>query len=158
MSREALLQISVGIRIRSGLHLFDYVSSLIVLNVHDVVGFPINKGPNEQWTLEDAGDGFFRIKNGTGKYLSFDGEAKNGTHIICNSHERTWKITQEDDHKEGATTGTPFFPFSVSFLTILHPGTNLYLELEGGKSTPRTPIRLWEKTGGKNQAWFFRSL
>ncbi|KAF9511068.1 carbohydrate-binding module family 13 protein [Hydnum rufescens UP504] len=113
--------------------------------VQDVIGYPVHKGLNQQWTLEDAGDDFFRIKNTFGRYLCIDGDAEKGTRVIGSGHQQTWKITPDDHH-----------PNEPGYIRILYPGTNLYLDVEGGRPAPETPIVLWEDS--EDRGWFFPSI
>ncbi|KAF9511065.1 carbohydrate-binding module family 13 protein [Hydnum rufescens UP504] len=86
----------------------------------DVRGYPIKKTSSQRWTLEDAGEGFFRIRNGTGKYLSFSGDLKKGTQMICSAHQQTWKITADDKHPNdiGYHRVSTLEPISISTLRM----------------------------------------
>ncbi|KAF9511481.1 carbohydrate-binding module family 13 protein [Hydnum rufescens UP504] len=132
----------------------------------DIIGFGTHRGTNQQWTLEDAGEGFFRIKNGSGKYLSVEGHVQNGARVIGSDHQQTWKILPDDQHpnEQGYIRYRSSFP--VSFTRCSSPPasqnfrawTHFNLDLEDfGNPAPGTRVQLWEKTPGKNQAWFFQS-
>jgi len=112
-----------------------------------VVGFPIDGNTNQQWILEDAGDGFVRIKNlnGLGKYLCIDGNAKDGAPAICSAHQQTWRIIPE--------SGDP------DHLRISFSGINWVIDLANGQSAPDTYVQIWESQGSAdNQVWIFKHL
>lgn len=50
-----------------------------------------------QWTLNDAGNHQFHIRNGNGSYLSIDHNAKNGTPLIGSNSRQAWDI-RKDEH------------------------------------------------------------
>ncbi|KAF9511472.1 carbohydrate-binding module family 13 protein [Hydnum rufescens UP504] len=99
-----------------------------------------------QWTLEDAGDGFVRIRNreGRGKYLCADGDAQNGTRAICSTHQQTWKII-------------PFNGESNRFRIVLS-ATYYVIDLDNGRPTPGAPVFIWNDNGGLNQVWIFEPV
>ncbi|KAF9511480.1 carbohydrate-binding module family 13 protein [Hydnum rufescens UP504] len=94
------------------------------------------------WILEDAGDGFVRIKNlnGLGKYFCLEGDISNGTRAICSAHQQTWRIFPE--------SGDP------SRFRIAFSSTNSVIDLDNGNPTPGTRVQIWGNDS-PNEVWFF---
>ncbi|KAF9511467.1 carbohydrate-binding module family 13 protein [Hydnum rufescens UP504] len=118
-----------------------YALDLDTNNNKSVIAVPVNNKSNQQWTLEDAGDGYVRIKNkhGSGKYLSIGGDTQDGAHLICSPHQQTWRIigdTEKPNHLRIFFSGTQFV-------------------VDGLYSEPGYPVNIYKNNGGQRQAWIF---
>jgi hypothetical protein len=98
---------------------------------------------NQHWYVQPlGGDGAFHIKNvETGQYASVDG-GYNSSKIHASGNPSTWYLPQEGD--------------GSVFITLA--GTNYVVDLDMGKKDNGTTIHLWEKTGAKQQKWFFEKI
>ncbi|KAF9515915.1 carbohydrate-binding module family 13 protein [Hydnum rufescens UP504] len=137
---------------------------VFMLLMRDVVSndTAVGTGTNPQWTLEDAGDGFFRIKNGSGKYLSVEDHIQNGARAI-GSNQQTWKILPNDQHLSEPGYIRIFLPGTHSISTL----RTLEIPLGGdsrpalGKDTRKGPglvlpisvalIELWKTRRERDQ-------
>ncbi|KAF9515914.1 carbohydrate-binding module family 13 protein [Hydnum rufescens UP504] len=130
----------------SGCPLSGTIPGLLAVLVTTIFESPLKtRRPNQQWALEDAGDGFVRIRNrsGAGRYLSADGNA--ATLAICSAHQQTWKIV--------SVTGPP-----PTRYRIVLSAADFVIDLDHGRHTPGTEVLVYSNNGGRNQEWIFEDV
>ncbi|KAF8755181.1 Ricin-type beta-trefoil lectin domain-like [Rhizoctonia solani] len=96
---------------------------------------------NQHWYVQRIGEAY-HIKNvETGQYAHVDG-GYNSSKLQASGSPTTWYLPQEGD--------------GSVFVTLA--GTNFVVDLDMGKADNGTTIHLWEKTGAKQQKWFFEKI
>lgn len=109
-----------------------------------IIGYGVHGGPNQQWELQRNDQGWTFKNKATGLYLSYEGEAQNGTVIVGLQQERAWDIWPDEENQDKR----------VHRIFVHNTTQNIDLS-NHGDPTPGTPVTLWEKTRGKNQTWIF---
>ncbi|KAF8311756.1 ricin B-like lectins [Clavulina sp. PMI_390] len=115
-------------------------------DLRSLIGWSSHGGANQQWLIEDAGNGLYYIRSakGTMPYVSFMGAPMSLTKMLCTNTKFAWKIVKD--------------PVDASCLKILHPNGMFCLDLTGSRSANGTPIILYPLHNGRNQAWTFKPM
>ncbi|KAF8311753.1 hypothetical protein DL93DRAFT_1384944 [Clavulina sp. PMI_390] len=131
---------------------FDTTYSLIdgatgtVVAVYD--GLLYNELPHEedadqQWLLEDAGNGLSHIRSGGNSSLYIDAGADSQTQMPCTDQKWPWRIVK--------------YQSDPSCLIVLTPGETRCMNLLDGNSNQGAKIVTHTVLGGHNQAWIFKA-
>ncbi|KAI0317945.1 carbohydrate-binding module family 13 protein, partial [Amylostereum chailletii] len=113
------------------------------LDSRSIVG-SIPRGLDEQWKLEQPrGSGMaWRFRSmGSGKYLDFEDDAREGTRVIGSRVPRNWKMRRDEA--------------CPSTFRIYVPKMSLNVELVNGDGSPGAAITLEGYTPDKSQVWRF---
>ncbi|PPQ69127.1 hypothetical protein CVT26_003575 [Gymnopilus dilepis] len=114
---------------------------------HSVLGWNRHGGENQQWELIQENDGQWEFKNvATGKYLKFDGEAKDGEPLIASDEPYGWDIWPDEQDPSG--------------VRICVHNTRQVVDLsDHGNPANGTPVTLWWGwQPGENQVWIFERV
>jgi len=95
----------------------------------------------QQFTLEDAGNGFFYIKSQLGQYIHVQGGSSQAKALAL-----MWNGKGNDNTK------WKFENLKNGYVAI-RSKKGTYLDVQWGKSDNGTPIWLWNYNGGKAQQW-----
>ncbi|PPQ67441.1 hypothetical protein CVT26_007235 [Gymnopilus dilepis] len=122
-----------------------------------------HKGPNQRWTVEKHGLGWYIKSVGSGKYLNVEGEVRDGTRVIACDEPMPWRVWADDRLKGIRCVLGVLCPGGLRLIggvdggyRIVLPDTNQNLDLsDHGNSTPGTAITLWSQSDGRNQLWKF---
>ncbi|KAB5589228.1 hypothetical protein CTheo_7338 [Ceratobasidium theobromae] len=98
-----------------------------------------NQG-NQHWFVQRSGNGFVfkNVESGQYAYVERGG---NGVRLHGSNNSTTWRVQQENDE---------WF--------IFLDGTNYVVDLDMGHKENGTTIHLWDKTGAKQQRWYFEKI
>jgi len=107
----------------------------------NVFGHPLHRGPNQQWTVEDAGDSYVYLRNGKGTYLSLTSPTQGARTVGTSYPNDKWAL-----YREG------------SYTMIIHTETGMVLDLANGSSDACNPITLELVTDVAWQRWFFHGV
>jgi len=100
---------------------------------------------NEKFTLENAGNGYFHLKSGLGKYLHIQNGSNKPRALVQlwegkNFPQAKWKFIN-------AGNGSYYIQSKL--------GT--YMDVQGGKNANGTPVWMWTKNGTDAQKWKLKS-
>ncbi|KAI0263606.1 hypothetical protein BC834DRAFT_844475 [Gloeopeniophorella convolvens] len=72
-----------------------------------IIGYSFHDGENQKWQFEQQSDGQWLIRSaGSGKYIAFDGEAKDGAPIVAvDEPSQRWDIWPEEGVSQGFRHG-----------------------------------------------------
>ncbi|KAI0263604.1 ricin B lectin domain-containing protein [Gloeopeniophorella convolvens] len=81
-----------------------------------IIGYDYHGGENQKWQLEQQTDGQWLIRSaGSGKYIAFDGEAKDGAPVVAiDESSQRWDIWPEQGVSQGFRHGTKSTPLLTS--------------------------------------------
>jgi len=103
--------------------------------------WPYNGGAAQKFTLENAGNGYFYIKSGVGKYL----------HVSNSSREsRALPIIWQG---KGPDNGKWKFINAPNGYKLIQSKMGTYLDVQWAKADDGTPIWMWRYNGGTAQRW-----
>ncbi|CUA67649.1 hypothetical protein RSOLAG22IIIB_13495 [Rhizoctonia solani] len=108
---------------------------------HLIHGWQQTNQSNQHWLVQGARD-CFTLKNlASGLYASVDG-VYNGSKLHGSKDKYCWCLDQDTD--------------GSVFITV--PRTNFVVDLDNGNPANGTTIHLWEKSGARQQRWYFEKL
>ncbi|CUA76480.1 hypothetical protein RSOLAG22IIIB_12330 [Rhizoctonia solani] len=109
---------------------------------HIIHGWQQTNQPNQHWDVIDSGSGAFHLQNVASKlFLHADGSS-DGARLVGAPQPSPWYLDQQ--------------PNGEAY--ILFPGTNFAADLDNGNVADGTTIHLWNRTGAKQQQWFFEKV
>ncbi|KAF9559357.1 carbohydrate-binding module family 13 protein [Agrocybe pediades] len=109
-----------------------------------VIGYPRHGGPNQQWELIFAQNGWHIKSVSSGKYLRHEGDDQNGRRLIATHDPFLWYIWPDT---QNVTAGR----ISVASSSQIYD-----VDLtDFGNATPGTPVQIWGRTSHNNQVWQF---
>lgn len=100
----------------------------------------------QKWTFEDAGNGYYRIKNmNSGLYLEIENQSKeNGAKAVqckySNRASQLWKFVETGD----------------GYYFIINKNSGKYLEVADNSTADGATVGQWGSTGYKCQRWTLR--
>ncbi|KAG1728372.1 carbohydrate-binding module family 13 protein [Suillus paluster] len=110
-----------------------------------IIGYHDHNGPNQAWIFEQRGHGedhgWFIKSVGSGQFLGFEGELRDGVQVIATSSPAKWDVRDSD---------VP----GVQGIRILAHRTNFSVDLsDNGNPTEGTKVELWGSWEAANQIW-----
>ncbi|KAF8280603.1 hypothetical protein DL93DRAFT_2092341 [Clavulina sp. PMI_390] len=105
---------------------------------------PHEEDGDQQWLLEDAGNGLSYIRSGGNSRLYINAGADNQTQMPCTEQKWPWKIVRD--------------PKDPTCLIVLTPDSTRCMDLLGGNANPGTKIVTLTVLGVRNQSWIFKSI
>ncbi|KAH9920600.1 uncharacterized protein B0H18DRAFT_880925 [Fomitopsis serialis] len=111
----------------------------------NLIGFPVNMGPNQQWEFIPSGRGYMirsACPSSCGLYLTVE-ELRDNAPIVASSYPASWNV----EFDEGAENA----------IRISWPNTDFVMDLaDWGNATPGTKVQLMHaKAGELCQLWRF---
>ncbi|CAE7153072.1 unnamed protein product [Rhizoctonia solani] len=104
-------------------------------------GWQQTNQPNQHWLVQAARDRFTLKNLKSGLYASVDA-TYNGSKLHGSKDKYCWFLEQDAD--------------GSVFITV--PFTNYVADLDNGNPANGTTIHLWEKSGARQQRWYFEGL
>ncbi|RDB22003.1 hypothetical protein Hypma_010813 [Hypsizygus marmoreus] len=112
-----------------------------------VIGWDDNNTENQKWNLEWTGAHWAFKNKGNGRYLGINGQVKDGTPLSGVDNRVEWDIYPDERN--------------ASLHRIYVPGASSPMNMdlaEHGNAKPGTPVTIWTKWEGENQAWQFEEV
>ncbi|KAH9840164.1 uncharacterized protein C8Q71DRAFT_746087 [Rhodofomes roseus] len=111
----------------------------------NLIGFPVNMGPNQQWEFIPSGKGYMirsACPSSCGLYLTVE-ELREGAPIVASSYPVSWNVDFAEKVEDA--------------IRISWPNTNFVIDLaDWGNATPGTKVELMHaKPGELCQLWRF---